>query len=74
VKASSDPTVLRREAAECRRLLVDDVQNEGVKRLLQEHAYRTERLAEQFEMAGNKGQRKREIDAAYRADVARWRA
>jgi len=63
---------LRREAAECRRLLVDGVTTEeGVKRLLRQHALTADTLAEQLEAAGDIHKRKRDIDAVYRADMRR---
>ena len=71
---SSDPIVLRREAAQCRRLLVDGVvTEEGVKRMLQEEARKRDTLADQIEAGGARRQRERDIDSAYRADMQRRR-
>ena len=69
----SDPNVLRREAAECRRLLVDGVETEGAKRLLQDYAHRATLNAEQLEAAWEKIKRRRDINSAYREDLARRR-
>ena len=70
----SDPIVLRREAAECRRLLdTGNIETEGVRKLLQDYEHRASEYAEHIEQATTRHQRRRDLAFMMAAEVSRNR-